>query len=160
MIWVYGIFGGHIFTMESQWGSPFATPPWRRNRHRPREGRSRKRYCKPFGSNGPKIYWLVPIATGAQAGRPAQTRIPILRSAASKIFRSTYLVSMSAMFSVPKTLLRVMACDRILSCTHKSVTSKWRILPKPFLRAIPMAAVASEADVKMENPSRILKQTL
>ena len=143
MIWVYGILEAIYLQWRANVG--LRLPPLHGGEIAidPEKAEVEVAIANLSGPTGPKIY-CVPVAIGAQAGRPAQCRSPIFKSAESKIFRSTYLVSMSAIFSVPKTLLRVMACDRILSCTHKSVTSRWRILPRPFLRAMPMAAVASE----------------
>ena len=85
-----------------------------------------------------------PIATGAESGRPDIGDNPSLGRAMSSTLRSTYFVMMSAGVSAPKTFWRVICFERILSCTHKSVQSKWRILPRPFRLAMPIAAVASD----------------
>ena len=67
--------------------------------------------------------------------------------------RGGEFVRISAGFSVPRTFSNPTSSDSIFSWIQRSVQSKWRILPTPRLRAIPMAAVASEYRVRVtSNP--------
>ena len=86
----------------------------------------------------------IPMVCGAHSGRPSIFTMFIVLSAASMDGLSTYFVSTSAQFFLLSTLRSSIWRDRILSCIHRSVTSKWRMRPSPFLLAIPVAAVASE----------------
>ena len=85
-----------------------------------------------------------PIAAGAQAGLPAIGLSPSLLIASCMSWRLTYLVSTSAGFSVPRILTRSSLRLRTLSWIQRSVVARCLTLPKPFLRQIPIAAVASE----------------
>ena len=91
-----------------------------------------------------------PMAMGAHSGLPSILFIFIWISALTMTFFSTYLVRTSAMFSVPSTLPIVRALVLTLSYVQRSNTSRCRIFPRPFLLAIPIAAVASE-NISMGN---------
>ena len=57
--------------------------------------------------------------------------------------RGSGLVIKSAGLRVPKTLCRRTCFALTRSCTHNCATARWRILPIPHLRQMPMAALLS-----------------
>ena len=99
------------------------------------------------------IQWRAPkICTkNSDSGRPHNPKLQQRRRRpifllcfwTSSMVRSG-LVSMSAGFSVPETLNNCTSLDRIFACIQRSSQSRCLGFPMPRLRAMPMAADASE----------------
>ena len=80
---------------------------------------------------------------GASPARPPSGRTPRVFRCLFIRGRATYLVSMSLGFISPAIFSREKSLFRTLSCTQRSAVARWRILPNPRRRQMPMAAVAS-----------------
>ena len=87
--------------------------------------------------------FLSPMVAGAEAGRPSLSSKCIRARAFSIAPRPRYFVKQSAGLSVPKTFNSSMSPVLTRSCTHRSLQLRCRILPRPRLLEIPIAAVAS-----------------
>ena len=94
------------------------------------------------------------LSVGAVAARPDSTHM----SSDSKCFVTATcarcFVTRSAGFTKPCTLCSPMRPDAIWSCSQRYLTLTCRSLPRPDLRTIPIAALASVCTVASTAPQR------
>ena len=95
-------------------------------------------------TNCPIQLLLVQI-DGALAARPLWNWRFIVDKCLSRIVRSTCFVIMSAGLATPGTLRSLKSPFLIRSWTQRSAVARWRILPNPLRRQMPIAAAASVA---------------
>ena len=86
---------------------------------------------------------------GAKAALPVSKCRPKDKRCLERVFLSTCFVRMSEVFSDPGTFLKPKSLVLSLSWTQRSAVARCLIRPRPLLRHMPIAAVASVLIIKV-----------